>query len=269
MFSAVIFVPRFYQVVRGVSATASGYSMWPLLVGLIGSSIGSGIMVSRIGRYKLLLVIAMATLVVGMLLMTGIQSDTPTPLLWLWMALVGLGIGPSMSVLTVVVQNAAPQARLGTATSTLTFLRQVGGSVGLALAGTIFSQAFTSKLPQQLHEAGVPDQLAARLSSSAGFSQSDAQAVGDLGQIILQHTPAQARSLLAPYIGRIVDGFHSAFSLAVGTVFWLAVIAAGLAFVATLVIEEVPLRGATAPAEPPGGRDRRGEQADSAVPVPV
>ena len=143
MFGVVIFLPVYYQVVRGISATASGYSMWPLLLGLIGTSVGAGILMSRTGRYKLMLLIATGVLIVGTFLLTHLTASTPTPVLWLWLALVGLGIGPSMSIYTVVVQNAAPPERLGTATSTLTFLRQVGGAVGLAVAGTMFSQSLT------------------------------------------------------------------------------------------------------------------------------
>ena len=141
---------------KGVSATASGYSMWPLLLGLISTSVGAGIYLTRTGRYKALLLIGLAVLVVGSFLLTHLSPATSTPTLWLWLALTGLGIGPSMSVFTVVIQNAAPRERLGTATSTLTFLRQVGGVVGLAVAGTVFSQGLSTQLPQQLERRPPP-----------------------------------------------------------------------------------------------------------------
>jgi EmrB/QacA subfamily drug resistance transporter len=158
MFAAVIFIPLYYQVVKGVSATASGYSMWPLLLGLIATSVGAGFYLTRTGRYKALLLIGLGVLIVGSFLMTHLSPSTATPTLWLWLALTGLGIGPSMSVFTVVIQNAAPRERLGTATSTLTFLRQVGGMVGLAIAGTVFSQGLSTQMPKQLSAAHLPSQ---------------------------------------------------------------------------------------------------------------
>src|SRR5205823_2204355 len=108
MFSAIIFLPRYYQAVRGISATASGYMMWPLLVGLMGGSVASGILVSRIGRYKRLVVGAMAMFVIGSFLMTHVQAHTSDWTLWVWMFAMGLGIGPSMSVFTVVIQSVSP-----------------------------------------------------------------------------------------------------------------------------------------------------------------
>ena len=132
MFAAVIFMPRFYQTVRGVSATASGYYIWPLLVGLMGSSIGTGLLISRLGRYKWLMTGGAVLMLVGGFLMTHITAGVNDWVLWAWMLILGLGIGPAMAGYTVVVQNAVDPSRLGVATSTLTFLRQIGASVGLA-----------------------------------------------------------------------------------------------------------------------------------------
>ena len=243
MFGVVIFLPVYYQVVRGISATASGYSMWPLLLGLIGTSVGAGILMSRTGRYKLMLLIATAVLIVGTFLLTHLTASTPTPVLWLWLALVGLGIGPSMSIYTVVVQNAAPPERLGTATSTLTFLRQVGGAVGLAVAGTMFSQSLTTQLPKQLSAAHLPASVVAGISKSGGgLSENNLDQVGNLGQTIIKTVPASARPALRPFLDQIVGAIHNAISLAVGAVFWLALVTAVLAFIATVALRELPLR---------------------------
>jgi EmrB/QacA subfamily drug resistance transporter len=243
MFGVVIFLPVYYQVVRGISATASGYSMWPLLLGLIGTSVGAGIVMSRTGRYKLMLLVATAVLIVGTFLLTHLSASTPTPLLWLWLALVGLGIGPSMSIYTVVVQNAAPRERLGTATSTLTFLRQVGGAVGLAVAGTMFSQSLTTELPKQLAAAHLPASLVAGISKNGGgLSENNLDQVGNLGQTILNSVPASARAGIRPFLDQIVNAIHGAISLAVGAVFWLALVTAVLAFLATMALRELPLR---------------------------
>ena len=241
MFAAVIFIPLYYQVVKGVSATASGYSMWPLLLGLIGTSVGAGFYLTRTGRYKALLLIGLGVLIVGSFLLTHLSPTTATPTLWLWLALTGLGIGPSMSVFTVVIQNAAPRERLGTATSTLAFLRQVGGMVGLAVAGTVFTQGLSTQMPKQLSAAHLPSQLTAHISGGA-FSENNIASVGNLGQTILQAVPVAARAEVRPYLPQIVGALHNAMSLALGGVFWVAVVGAILGFLATLLMRELPLQ---------------------------
>jgi len=240
MFASVIFLPRYYQAVKGISATESGYLIWPLLLGLIGASITSGIVISKTGRYKAILVGAMATFLVGSFLMTHITVSTSNLALWSWMLLMGLGIGPSMSGFTVVVQNSAPVTQLGVATSTLTFLRQVGGVVGLAISGTLFSQEFTQKLPGTLVANGVPARLAQQFGAHGAGSGGSGNLTGVGLASQLHHTLPPSLQGLVP---RIVAGIDDAFALAIGNVFWLTVIAGALAFVATLFVAEVPLRG--------------------------
>jgi hypothetical protein len=147
-----------------------------------------------------------------------------------------------MSVFTVVIQNAAPRERLGTATSTLTFLRQVGGMVGLAVAGTVFTQGLSTQLPKQLSAAHLPAQLTGHISGSA-FSENNIASVGNLGQTILQAAPAAARAEIRPFLPQIVSALHDAMSVALGGVFWVAVAGAILGFLATLVMRELTLRG--------------------------
>ena len=96
---------------------------------------------SRTGRYKLIILTGLVIMTVGLVLMTQLKADTDLPTLWVWMFVTGAGIGPTLSVFTIVVQNAVPFRQLGVATSNLTFFRQIGGSVGLAITGTIFRQS--------------------------------------------------------------------------------------------------------------------------------
>ena len=145
-FGAIMFLPRWFQVVEGFSPTNSGLAALPLMVGLIGSSIVSGLIVvadrplqvadRRLDRRSW----ASATL-----LMTQLTTDTPVPVVWLWMFIAGLGVGPTFSVFTIVIQNAVPFRQLGVATSNLTFFRQIGGTVALAFVGTIFGTTFTGQ----------------------------------------------------------------------------------------------------------------------------
>jgi EmrB/QacA subfamily drug resistance transporter len=235
MFTAVIFLPRYFQAVRGVSATGSGYETWPLLLGLIGGSMVGGVLISRTGRYRWLLTASAVFLVAGAALMTRLDANTGTPELWAWMLVLGIGVGPSLSGFTVVVQNCVTPDRIGVATSTLTFFRQVGGSIGLAAAGTLFSAGFASRLPGALTAQGVPGSAAAHLAGDRG----GLTAVGDLGGQISAALPASQQGL----VPRIVAGVHDAFAASVAEMFWLSLAAAALALVAVAVLREVPLRG--------------------------
>jgi len=236
MFAAVIFMPRFYQTVRGISATASGYYIWPLLVGLMGSSIGTGLLISRLGRYKWLMTGGAVVMLVGGFLMTHITSGVNDWVLWAWMLVLGLGIGPSMAGFTVVVQNAVAPNRLGVATSTLTFLRQIGASVGLAAAGTIFSSSFANRLPQNLADQGVPQALIPRLVNLSGALQN----VGN-GRALLEHIlPAQ----LQPLVPKIIAGANDALALSIGDLFWITIVSGVLGLAFTLLLRDLPLRSA-------------------------
>jgi MFS family permease len=269
-FGAIVFLPLWYQVVQGASATSSGYQLLPLLGGLILSSIVSGQIVSRTGRYKWLTTGALVLVGVGLFLMSNIRADTPAPLLWGWQFVAGIGIGPTMAVFTIIIQNAVPWNKLGVATSNMTFFRQVGGTVGLALAGTIFGSAFRTQAPIQiageLARAGVPqaqiDQFASQFTLT-GQQLNDLSGVGDIGAKILAQVPEQARSFVEPLIPSIVKGIHEAFSLAISDTMWLGVGAAIIAALATLVLHEVPLRK-TVHADSPYARPAPGPEAAAA-----
>jgi EmrB/QacA subfamily drug resistance transporter len=263
-FGAIIFLPRWFQFVAGSSATESGYQVLPLLVGLIVSSIVAGIIVSRTGRYKIVVLSGLVLMTIGIVLMTYLHADTPLPTLWLWMFVTGLGIGPTLSVFTIIVQNAVPFRQLGVATSNLTFFRQVGGSVGLAITGTVFGTSLVEQLPTQLTAAGVPAPLVSQLANDGSSALDRLTGVGtDLGQQILAAVPAQFRDLVEPFIGQIVFGIHEAFTIAITHAFWVGVVATVLAFVMALALREIPLRShhgdapVGAPETPPspqGGR---------------
>jgi len=246
-FIAVIFMPRYYQAVRGISATASGYMLWPLLVGLMGTSIGAGLVIARTGKYKTLLVGAMVTMTVGIFLMTQLTATTGNYPLWIWLFVLGVGIGPAMSGYTLVVQNAVPVARLGVATSTLTFVRQMGGTIGLAIAGTSLASSISSDLPKDLSKNHVPAALASHLSAS---SNSSLTGVGNVGAKLAGVLPAQAH----PYIGAIVTSLHQALAQGIAGSFWIGLVVAVVAVVASLCLREIPLRTThhdNAPAPPP------------------
>jgi MFS family permease len=244
-FGAIVFLPRWFQVVEGFSPTNSGLAALPLMVGLIFSSIVSGLIVARTGRYRWLIVAATVVMGFAVLLMTQLTKDTPVPMVWLWMFIAGLGVGPTFSVPTIVIQNAVPFRQLGVATSNLTFFRQIGGTIALAFVGTIFGTAFKDNLVPQMSAAGVPPQVIDgfnQASSSGTFDLAKLTGVGDMGQLILAQIPAQFQEAIKPFIGAMVEGIHGAFSLATAQTFWLGVAGAIVATLAAVAIKEIPLR---------------------------
>ncbi len=239
-FGAIVFLPRWFQVVEGLTPTTSGLASLPLVIGLIVSSILSGLIVSRTGRYKWLIVGSVAVMGVGVLLMTQLTKDTPVPIIWLWMFITGLGVGPTFSVPTIVIQNAVPFRQLGVATSNLTFFRQIGGTISLAFIGTIFGPSFQKNLVPQFLSAGVPPNVLQDFGAAAAAGKIDANVltgVGDIGAKITAIVPSAG-----PVIDQVLAGIHGAFSLATADTFWLGVGGAIVAFVAAVAIKEIPLR---------------------------
>jgi EmrB/QacA subfamily drug resistance transporter len=248
-FGAVVFLPQWFQFVEGASPTDSGLYTLALLAGLIISSIGSGIIVARTGRYKPVILAGLGMMTLGLYLMSNIRADTELPVLFVWMFITGLGIGPTLSVFTIVVQNAVPVQALGVGTSNLTFFRQIGGSVGLAFLGTVFATRLSEEIPNQLAQvgeklvaAGVPPEALASLGAG---NAADLVQVGtgvDLGTQILAALPEPLVAAVAPLISEIVYAIHEAFSLAVAQVFLIGVGTTVVALVVSTLMKELPLR---------------------------
>jgi EmrB/QacA subfamily drug resistance transporter len=236
-FAAVVFLPRWFQFVQGSSATESGYQILPLLLGLIVAAISTGQIVSAVRRYKALIVVALVLEAFGLFLLTNIRPDTPSWQLWLWMAVTGIGVGPVFAVFTLVVQNAVPPRSLGAATSSLTLFQQIGGTIGLAITGTILSSKLLEEMPRQMTDGGVPAQIANQFGASGNVNFNQLTSVGgDLGAQILAGTPDQFKPAVQPFIGAIVDGIHAAFSIATGATFVVGIVTALLAALVVLVV---------------------------------
>lgn len=238
-FSAIVFLPRWFQFVEEVSPTESGLYLLPLTAGVIISSVGGGILVSRSGRYKWLASGALLLLSIGLLLHTRLDAGTDMPMLWLWMFVAGLGVGPTLSVFTIVIQASVPFSRLGVATGNLTFFRQVGASVGLALVGTIFADSFATRLRPELVTAGVPDPVAGMVEQLSSTGGRDITQVSDVS---LAQQLAQVPAL-SGLVEQVVAGVHQAFSLAIADTFWIALAAAVVALGVIVVgLRDVPIR---------------------------
>ncbi|MFF4840441.1 MFS transporter [Streptomyces collinus] len=158
LFGAASYLPTFLQMVDGASATESGLLMLPMMAGIVVASIAGGQLISHTGRYKIFPVLGAALAAVGMWLLSRLETGTPRLQYSVWMAVLGAGIGLVMPVLVLAVQNSVRPADLGTATSANNYFRQIGGSVGAAVFGTLFANRLADALREEL-----PPRAGARL----------------------------------------------------------------------------------------------------------
>ncbi|MEW2069798.1 MFS transporter [Streptomyces sp. NPDC007346] len=150
LFGAASYLPTYLQMVDGASATESGLLMLPMMLGIVAGSVVSGQLITRTGRYRLYPIVGSAVSVVGMWLLSGLEAGTSRLAYSLWQAVLGTGIGLVMSVLVLAVQNSVRPADLGTATSANNYFRQIGGSVGAAIFGTLFAGRLSDALDLRL-----------------------------------------------------------------------------------------------------------------------
>jgi EmrB/QacA subfamily drug resistance transporter len=216
LFGSLTYLPLFQQVVRGDSPTESGLQLIPVMVGVLIGSIGSGQVITRTGRYKVFPIVGCALATVGMLALSTLDRDTSTAAASLFMFVLGLGLGLVMQVLVLAVQNAVAYEQLGVATSGATLFRSIGGSVGTAVLGAIFSNRLANELADTL---------------PAGGAGTGALEAGTLNPQALQGLPAPVR-----------DAYTTAFTDSLGTVFLVAATIVAVAFLLTWLLEERPLR---------------------------
>ncbi|MFJ6560369.1 MFS transporter [Streptomyces sp. NPDC091412] len=160
LFGAASYLPTFLQMVDGASATESGLLMLPMMGGIVGASIVSGQLISHTGRYRIYPILGSALSALGMWLLSRLEVDTSRLQYSVWMAVLGAGIGLVMPVLVLAVQNSVRPADLGTATSANNYFRQIGGSVGAAVFGTLFAGRLTDALRDRVPTragAALPD----------------------------------------------------------------------------------------------------------------
>ncbi|GAA4712151.1 drug resistance transporter, EmrB/QacA subfamily [Promicromonospora umidemergens] len=219
MFGAITYLPLYLQTVKGSTPTESGLEMTPMMLGLLITSIGSGQLISRTGRYKIFPILGTAVTAVGLYLLSLMDRDTTTLQSGLSMFVLGAGLGMVTQVLVIAVQNAVSYRALGTATSGTTYFRTIGSSVGVAVFGTVFANRLTGELA-----TGVPDSAQGPCGPGS---------LGAAGQALAQCPP------------EVQDWFLDAYAGALHVVFLGAVPVAVLAFLLTWLLPEIELRTAT------------------------
>jgi EmrB/QacA subfamily drug resistance transporter len=217
MFGAIVFLPLYLQIVRGVSPTQSGLELLPLMAGLFTASVGSGRRITTTGRYKRFPIIGTAVTAVGLGLLSTLGSDTPYWRTALFMLTLGAGIGLVMQVMVLAMQNSVDPRDMGVATSSATFFRSMGGTFGTAIFGTVLANRLASELAQRLPAGALHGVNPSQLTGSPQ---------------VIEALPAAVR-------GPVISSFVSALS----TVFESAVPVVLLAFALTWFLQEIKLRG--------------------------
>ncbi len=213
---SVSYLPIYFQVVRGTSATLSGLSMLPLMATVLLGAVGGGRIISKIGRYRMFPIIGTAIMIVGMYLLSRMNDATSSLHAALFMAVLGIGLGMVMQVPILAVQNAVMHKDLGAGTASVNLFRSLGSAFGVAIFGAILSNRLTSELKQT-----VPPQV-----------------LGQLNPDMLTASPAQLKALPAA----VHAGVIHAFSLSLDTVFLWAVPMMFVAFLVSWLLQDIPLR---------------------------
>jgi EmrB/QacA subfamily drug resistance transporter len=175
MYGAITYLPTFLQVANGASASNSGLLIVPVMAGLLSASITSGQIITRTGRYRVFPILGMALASLGLFLLSTLDVGTSRWESGAYMFVLGAGIGLVMQVMVLATQNEAPIADLGVATSTVTFFRTIGGSVGVSIFGALFASRLTHLLgnavPQDLTPAAINQlPLEQRAQTAAAFA---------------------------------------------------------------------------------------------------
>lgn len=220
MFGTITFVPMFMQVVKGVAPAPSGMFLTPMMLGLIGTSTLAGRIMARTGRYRLLPVFSTLILGLGMACLATVGPATPNWLIALYVFVAGIGIGPVMSVGVTAIQNAVPRETVGVGTASANMFRLIGGSIGTAVFGAMFSTGLGARLA----ELGI-------------------EGIGQGGRL----TGAALAGLGPDERAQVV----AAIAAALHPVFWAAAALGLLASLAALMMRERPLEDSFAPGPAP------------------
>ena len=222
MFGALTFLPLYMQIVKGVSPTASGLRILPLMLGMLGASVTSGRLVTRWGRYKIFPIAGTALMTVGAYLLSFIDASTNAWVLAGYMFVFGVGMGLIMQVLVVAVQNAVSYQDLGVATSSATFFRMIGGSFGTAVFGAIYAIVLNHTIAPTL--AKVPASI---------LKSFNPQTInpGVLGKL---KSTAEGLFFYTKYIDAVTHSIRLVFLVAVPIAF--------VAFLLSFLLPEVELR---------------------------
>jgi EmrB/QacA subfamily drug resistance transporter len=247
MFGGIAVLPLYLQIVRGASPTESGLLMLPLTVGIMSGSVISGQLISRTGRYKVFPVIGAGLMTVGALLLALVGADTPVWESALCMLVFGLGLGNVMQPITLAVQNAMPPKDIGVATSSATFFRQMGGTIGTAVFLSVLFSTVGDKIGSAYQKASGSADFRSAVTDPAVVRDPSNKTILGIINAGKGGTPSSSTlndtSFLQHTDKRLAHPFFVGFSDSMHLVFLLAAVVIFIAFVLMWFLEEIPLRG--------------------------
>jgi EmrB/QacA subfamily drug resistance transporter len=256
MFGAIIYIPLFLQAVVGVKATNSGLLLLPLMAGMVAGSVGGGFLLSRTGRYKVQAIVGMVLMCIGMYLLTTLTVNSTEFEVSRDIVAFGLGLGMSFAVFNVVAQNAVKAQYISSSTSALQFIRQIGGTLGLAVLGSIVNQQLKEKTAVDVPASAlsrIPPQFRSQIiNPQALFSDAVDKAFNSIPNPALRQSLLESLAVIRHGVRlALADSIHIAF------VVGLAALLVALAL--TFFIKEIPLRKTTA------AQDRAQARAEAAA----
>lgn len=240
MFGGIIFIPLFFQGVMGASATRSGNFLIPMMLGIVFGSFISGQLLSRTGgHYRIQAIIGTFLMCAGLFLLSRIHVDTTYGMIVLSTVITGMGLGATFPLFTIAVQNSVPNNMLGVATSSVTFFRSIGGSVGLAVLGSVMTNRFSSELFSR-----IPDNIKSGIPSDVltSLSRNPQALVSTEAQAQLQNTLSQSVPPDSGAFEQILVALREALASSIAQVFLLSLVFAAVALIVNFFMREVPLR---------------------------
>jgi EmrB/QacA subfamily drug resistance transporter len=252
LFGAVTVLPLYLQIVHGASPSKAGLMMLPFVLGLMSAAVISGQIIAKTGRYRTFPIMGATLMVIGLLLLWRVRYDTPLPVIMLFMLVTGYGLGNTMQPLMLAVQNAVPPRDIGVATSSATFFRQIGGTLGVAVFLSILFSTVGDKIAAALQAAaGKPAfQAAAHDPAVAGKhpnsdflaalqAQRQGRSTGFFSGVL---NDSSVIDKLAKPFG---DPFKIGFSQAMDTVFLVGACVVAVAVVVLAFLPHIELRGSS------------------------
>jgi len=251
MFGGIMLLPLYMQIVHGATPTESGLLMLPMVVGMMSGSIVSGQVISRTGHIRLFPIFGSATMVVGLVLVSFAGADTPLVLVSLSMLVLGVGLGNCMQPLLLIVQSAVPPTEIGVATSSATFFRQIGGTLGVAvflsvLFGTVggnIADSVRDASQTQAWQQTVQDPRVQRDPLDGAVVRELAHPTPDGGVLAKVQDDSSIIDRMNPVLAH---PFKEGFATSMDLVFRLAAGVGLLAFLILLLLPPVELRATSA-----------------------
>ena len=234
MFGGIVFLPIYFQYVRGVTPTISGLYLVSMTFGLMITSVGGGFLMSKYGKYKYLIITGIVSTILGLYLLSSITMTTSFTVLLTFLFITGFGLGLLMPTLTIVAQNSFSVDKVGLTTGTVQLFRSVAGAIGLGIMGAVMNNIFISQL-----SLNKPKDLPPVLNSKFNTIKSSFSSTS--GNVVNFNTQSIPK-FLDKYVNQIMHSVYLSMTQSIASVMFFATIIVSITLIAVVLLKEVPLR---------------------------